>query len=204
VDADLAHVRELAKAPGRVAEMYLQGIGAWSLAAWDAKQGAFVRDNGYVVGHNALMPFLRHSLEHRMKVVMMAHELGHARSILMLQDAGLLGQKLVVQLNFSDGAAYGPMPNATGLRAYLDMFPSGREVQWFVQTPGAAHHTMNALALAMGGHPRIGIGDGAPEKRGPLSNPQLVERAVAQARAVGREVATPAEARAIMGMPALK
>ena len=200
VDADLAHVRELARAPGPVAEMYLQGIGAWSLAAWDAKQGAFVRDNGYVVGHNALMPFLRHSLEHGMKVVMMAHELGHVRSVLMLQEAGLLGDKLVVQLNFSDGAAYGPLPNASGLRAYLDMFPAGQPVTWFVQTPGAAHHSVNALALAMGGHPRLGIGDAAPERGGPYSNAQLVERMVAQARAVGREVATPAEARAIMGM----
>jgi len=60
--------------------------------------------------------------------------------------------------------------------------------------------SVNALALAMGGHPRLGIGDAALERGGPYSNAQLVERMVAQARAIGREVATPAEARAIMGM----
>ena len=192
VNADLAHVRELAIAPDGRADMYMQGIGAWSLAAWDPVAKNFGRDSTFVVSHTALTPFLEFARANTLKIVMMAHELGHVRSILMLRAAGLLPGPLVIQFNFSENQAYGPLPNETGLRAYLDMLPPGLKVHWFAQAPGAAHHRMNDLAIRMGGHPRIGIGDMAPEAGGPLSNAQLVERTVAQARAAGRDIATPA------------
>jgi 3-keto-5-aminohexanoate cleavage enzyme len=204
IDADLAHVRELAASPDRSTEMYLQGIGAWSTGSWDAAQQEFSRDSAYVVPHSALRPFLAFARDQRFKVVMMAHELGHMRSILMLREAGLLPGPLVLQLNFSENQAFGPTPDAAGIQAYLGMLPAGLAAQWFVQViGGAAHHRVNALALAMGGHPRIGIGDLAPEADGPLSNAKLVERIAAQARALGRSVATPAEARELIGIPAL-
>lgn len=60
-----------------------------------------------------------------------------------------------------------------------------------------------AHAIALGGHVRVGmednpyIRDGVPAK----SNAELVERVVRLARAVGREVATPSEARQLLGLP---
>lgn len=200
--ADLAHVLELARSPGRETEMYAQGVGAWSLAARDPKTGAIVRDNAYLVSHAALAKFLGEANAVGLKVVLMAHELGHVRSILMLREAGLLPGPLAVQFNFCESQCYGPRPDASGISAYLGMLPAGTDPVWFVQTlGGAAHHRINALAIAMGGHPRIGIGDGAPESK-PMTNAQLVERAVAQARALGREPTSPAEAREMLGLPA--
>jgi uncharacterized protein (DUF849 family) len=62
---------------------------------------------------------------------------------------------------------------------------------------------MNALAIAMGGHVRVGLQDSIymdAGKKHPATNPSLVERVVAVARAIGREPATPVEARAIIGL----
>jgi 3-keto-5-aminohexanoate cleavage enzyme len=61
-----------------------------------------------------------------------------------------------------------------------------------------------ALALSLGGHVRVGwednpyLPDGTPSR----SNAELVDTVVKLARLMGREPASPAEARAIIGLPA--
>jgi 3-keto-5-aminohexanoate cleavage enzyme len=59
------------------------------------------------------------------------------------------------------------------------------------------------LAIAMGGHVRVGWEDNPYLPDGTLTteNAQLVDVAVGMAREIGREVASPAEARAIVGVP---
>ncbi len=59
------------------------------------------------------------------------------------------------------------------------------------------------MGLIMGGHVRVGMEDNIYYQRGVLatSNAQFVERIVRIAREYGREVATPREARGILGLP---
>jgi 3-keto-5-aminohexanoate cleavage enzyme len=60
-------------------------------------------------------------------------------------------------------------------------------------------------AILMGGHSRVGLEDNIYYKRGELAaNEQLVERMVRLSRELGREVATPDEARAILNLPPRK
>ncbi|MEE8354427.1 MAG: 3-keto-5-aminohexanoate cleavage protein, partial [Candidatus Bathyarchaeia archaeon] len=61
---------------------------------------------------------------------------------------------------------------------------------------------MSMFALAMGGHIRVGMEDNIYYNRGELAkkNSQFVERIVRIAEEYGREVATPAEAREILGI----
>jgi 3-keto-5-aminohexanoate cleavage enzyme len=56
------------------------------------------------------------------------------------------------------------------------------------------------MALAMGGNIRVGMEDNVYYSHGVLavSNAELVERAVRIARELGREIAAPDEARAIL------
>jgi 3-keto-5-aminohexanoate cleavage enzyme len=64
--------------------------------------------------------------------------------------------------------------------------------------------TVNALAIASGGHVRVGLEDNLwldVEKTRPATNLALVERLVSIARAVERPIATPAEARELIGLP---
>jgi len=58
------------------------------------------------------------------------------------------------------------------------------------------------MAMAMGGHARVGLEDNIYYSKGVLaqSNAQLVERIVRIARECGREIATPSEARRILSL----
>lgn len=62
---------------------------------------------------------------------------------------------------------------------------------------------VNAMAVTMGGHVRVGLEDNLymdVGKTQPATNVALVERIVALSRAAGRQPATPDEARAIIGL----
>lgn len=58
-----------------------------------------------------------------------------------------------------------------------------------------------AATIAMGGHVRVGFEDNVYMSKGVLakSNGEMVERVVQMAKLLNREVATPAEAREILG-----
>jgi 3-keto-5-aminohexanoate cleavage enzyme len=59
------------------------------------------------------------------------------------------------------------------------------------------------LALAMGGHVRVGLEDSIYYRRGELaqSNAELVARIARVAAEVDRPLATPDDARSILGLP---
>ncbi len=67
---------------------------------------------------------------------------------------------------------------------------------------GAAQFPFLAMALAMGTHVRVGMEDGYWLEKGVLakSNGELVEKIVRMAKDIGRPVATPAQAREILGL----
>jgi 3-keto-5-aminohexanoate cleavage enzyme len=79
-------------------------------------------------------------------------------------------------------------------------------ITWAAAGIGRYQWSMNSMAIAMGGHVRVGLEDNlwmdAETKREPASNLRLIERVVALAHANGRSIATPAEARALLGLPA--
>jgi 3-keto-5-aminohexanoate cleavage enzyme len=77
-------------------------------------------------------------------------------------------------------------------------------VPWTAAGIGRAQLEMARLALAMGGHVRVGLEDNLYVAKGVLArgSSELVERAVAMAREAGREPATPAEARHVLGIRA--
>ena len=62
---------------------------------------------------------------------------------------------------------------------------------------------MAMMAMIMGGHIRVGMEDSIYLRRGVLAktNAELVERVVRIVREYGREIASPAEARAILKLP---
>lgn len=79
--------------------------------------------------------------------------------------------------------------------------PSG--TTWAAAGIGRFQFPMNVLAIAMGGHVRVGLEDNIwyDDARTHLAtNAALIERLVGVARACGREIATPAEARSMIGL----
>ena len=76
---------------------------------------------------------------------------------------------------------------------------------WAAAGIGRFQLPMNCLAIAMGGHVRVGLEDNLwmdDARMDPATNPRLVERLVAIARAMGREPASPAAVREVLRIPA--
>lgn len=75
------------------------------------------------------------------------------------------------------------------------------DATWTVAGVGPAQLLMGAHAILMGGHVRVGLEDNIYYRRGEkATNPQLVARMVRLAGELGREVATPDEARRILSL----
>jgi len=73
---------------------------------------------------------------------------------------------------------------------------------WTVAGIGRSELPLAVMAIILGGHVRVGFEDNVYYSKGRLatSNAELVERIVRIAREMGREVATPDEARKILGL----
>ena len=95
------------------------------------------------------------------------------------------------------GAAPG---HAQALMYLLSQLPPG--FSWSVAGIGAAQLPLSALGVALGGHVRVGFEDNIFLRRGEKasSNAQFVERVAAISRLLDRPVATPEQARSLLGL----
>ena len=94
----------------------------------------------------------------------------------------------------------GTMKNLIFMKETMDELCPGSTWSCF----GVGHSALTMLygAVALGGHIRVGMEDNVLYSKGVLaqSNAQFVERAVRVSREFDREVATPADAREILGL----
>jgi uncharacterized protein (DUF849 family) len=92
---------------------------------------------------------------------------------------------------------------ATPLNLALMMQALPQGATWAGAGIGRFQFPVNAMAVTMGGHVRVGLEDNLYMDAGktqPATNAALVERIVALGRAAGREPASPDEARAAIGL----
>lgn len=90
---------------------------------------------------------------------------------------------------------------ARNLVHMVDALPAG--TTWSATGISRFQFDVQALALAMGGHVRVGLEDNLwmdAGKTDPATNLRLIERVVRLAEAMGRPLATPAGARRIIGL----
>jgi 3-keto-5-aminohexanoate cleavage enzyme len=125
-------------------------------------------------------------------------DMGMVVTCLGMRNEGKLKDPLHVQ--FVLGTPWGAPATPKSLLHLHEHIPS--DATWSVIGIGKAQLPMSMMALTMGGHVRVGMEDNIYYQSGVLatSNAQLVERIVRIAREYGREIATPAEARTILGL----
>ncbi len=93
--------------------------------------------------------------------------------------------------------------SAHNLGLLIERLPQG--AFWAAAGVGRFQFMMNALGVVLGGHVRTGLEDNLCldyATRAPATNLQLVERVAGVARAMERRIATPEEARRLLGFPA--
>lgn len=111
---------------------------------------------------------------------------------------GLLSTPLHV--DFVLGIPGGMAGTPEALMYMRSQLPAG--ASWTVAGIGAAELPLATLAILLGGHVRVGFEDNIYYRKGELasSNAQLVERIARISRELERPLATPDEARAILGI----
>ncbi|MFH1034788.1 MAG: 3-keto-5-aminohexanoate cleavage protein [Pseudomonadota bacterium] len=127
------------------------------------------------------------------------YDLGMINNAKVLADLGHLEGPLYFQFVLG---ILGQIPaTADNLMHMVRSVPA--ESPWSVCAVGLHEFPMATMAIILGGHVRVGFEDniylspGVPAK----SNAELVEKIVRIARELGREIATPEEARRILHLP---
>jgi 3-keto-5-aminohexanoate cleavage enzyme len=126
------------------------------------------------------------------------YEVGHIDEALSLVKEGLLAPPLHFQ--FVLGVPGGIGAREEIIRFMASQIPAG--ATWGVAAVGRHQQPMTEAALRLGGHARVGLEDNIYLSKGVLSegSAPLVARAVAFAGSIGRAVANPDRARAILGL----
>ncbi|MFC1867581.1 3-keto-5-aminohexanoate cleavage protein [Thermodesulfobacteriota bacterium] len=143
-----------------------------------------------------------------MAEVMKAH---NVKPEIECYDVGMINNaKFLTELGYIEEPPYfqlvmgilGQIPaNVDNLIHMVRCIPEGSP--WSVCAVGMNEFPMTTMAMIMGGHIRVGFEDniylakGVPAK----SNAELVAKAVRIAKELGREIATPDEAREILHLP---
>lgn len=125
-------------------------------------------------------------------------EKGMINNAMKMVKKGLL--KMPLHFDFVMGVP-GAVPGDPRDLMYLaNSIPS--DCTWTVAGIGRAELTLGVMAIVMGGHVRVGFEDNVYYSKGVLaeSNAQLVARIARISKECGREVATPNEARSILGL----
>jgi 3-keto-5-aminohexanoate cleavage enzyme len=125
-------------------------------------------------------------------------DVGMIHNGLRLLKKGLIQEPL--HFDFVMGVPGGIPATPKNLLHLVESIPSN--ATWSVAGVGKAQLPMATMAILLGGHVRVGLEDNIYYTKGVLaeSNAQLVERVVRIAKELGREVASPKDAREILGL----
>jgi uncharacterized protein (DUF849 family) len=148
--------------------------------------------------------FCKTMIENNTKPEHEAYDVGHLYNMQYTVKSGL--SKLPLWLQFVTGILGGigsDLENIMYMKQTCDRLFGPENYKWSVIGAGyPAEFNMATLAIMMGGHARVGLEDNIYISKGVLakSNAELVEKLVRIARELGREIATPDEARKILGL----
>ena len=167
------------------------------MASFDAgsintEAGVFLNDSDFLDAATGA------ALEYGVKLELECFDTGMIVTALRYHEQGLIPAPLHFQFLF--GSKFGMPATARALSNAVDMLPG--DATWSVIGIGPAQLQMAMMAMPIGGHVRVGLEDNIYYRRGEpaTSNTQLVERVVRLAVELGRPVATPAEARRLLGL----
>lgn len=130
------------------------------------------------------------------------YDLSHLYMLRHFADRGLIRAPYFIQFVFGVLGGMGADPeNLTHMVRIADKLFGG-DYMFSVLAAGRHQMPMAAMAAAMGGHVRVGLEDSLMIARGQLarSNAEQVEKVRGLVEALGREVATPDKARALLGL----
>lgn len=198
----LANVRRLV-ADGVAPEIAPMDMGSTNVSVLD-EAGRYLPDSEERVYRNStatLHYFAERLREWRLKPYLQIWNLSFMREMERFHAMGWVEPPVFCEFVCTDNHCIGGHPGtAKGLQAFVDFLPEAVPVEWTVCNYGGSLLPLVAQAIAQGGHVSIGLGDWHYAELGAPTNAELVDRVARIARDCGRELATPAEAREILGI----
>jgi uncharacterized protein (DUF849 family) len=130
------------------------------------------------------------------------YDMSHLYMLAHFVDRGLAKPPLFIQFVFGVLGGMGADPdNLMHMTKTADKL-FGNDYQWSVLAAGRHQMNFATIAAALGGHVRVGLEDSVYIAKGKLakSNAEQVAKIRRIVEELGREVATPADAREILGL----
>ena len=157
-----------------------------------------MRENVFLNPPEFLEMLAKETLAKGIKPELEVFEVGMVQTCIRYMEKGLLRPPLHFQ--FVLGVLGGMPATGKSLLHLSEIIPEGST--WSVIGIGLGQLPMAVMAMAMGGHVRVGLEDNIYYSKGVLtkSNAELVERIVRMAKEFGREIATPSDARKILNL----
>lgn len=171
------------------------------MATLDCGTCNFGGDDIFINSENTIIEFAKKMLELDIKPEVEVFDKGMIDTALRLAKRGIIKEPMHFNLVLGvNGGIAATVRDAAYMAASI---PSN--ATFTVSGIGKSQFQMAATAIAMGGHVRVGFEDNVYISKGVLakSNAELVEKAVRIAMELGREIASPEEARKILGMRGL-
>ena len=140
--------------------------------------------------------------EHGTRFEHECYDVGHLYNLAHFVDRGLVKPPFFVQMIFGILGGIGPdMENLTFMKQKADKL-FGSDYRWSVLAAGRFQMPFATQAAMLGGSVRVGLEDSLHISRGKLasSNAEQVRKISTILTELGHEIATPAEARRLLGL----
>lgn len=179
-------------------EMASLNMGSVNFGIFSRKSRAFVLDAIQLNPWSQLLHYADTMHEHGVKPEIEIYEAGMVNNAKYLHEVGALEAPLHFQ--FVLGVLGGMQATVDNLVFLRNALPAGST--WSLCTVGLDIFWLGAVAIAAGGHVRVGLEDCVHISKGILADgsAQMVERIVRLAGEMDRAIATPEEARNILGL----
>jgi uncharacterized protein (DUF849 family) len=198
----LDHILDMAKDSACAPHFAPMDMGSVNVDRYNAQARRFETTSlVYKNSTETLTYFAENIRKAGLKPYLVSWNVGFTRYASAFLDMGLLDEPAYLCFCLTENTFLGGHPGTLkGLQAHLDFLPESRRVEWTVVNFGGNLFSLAAPIIAQGGHISIGLGDYTYHELGQPTNAELVRRVAEIARELGREIATPEEAKQILAM----
>ncbi|MFQ6549408.1 3-keto-5-aminohexanoate cleavage protein [Aestuariibius sp. 2305UL40-4] len=210
-DADamtrFAAVEEMMKSAETAPDFAPMDTGSVNVDWWNPETGAYdTTDLIYKNSTGTLMHFAERIDHYGLKPYLVSWNVSFTRQIEQFLKMGMLKDPAYICFCMTDEIIFAGHPGTVaGLDAHTAFLPKNFRCIWTVVNYKGDLFQLTEKIMREGGHISIGLGDYAyMDGARHLTNAEVIEKAVAQARSLGREPATVAETREILEMPDIR
>jgi len=198
-----ANTRRLAENRASRPDIVPLDMGSVNADLCDARTTGF-RSPGsvYVNGTDMLIEMSTRIRDAKIKPALVAWNVSFLRLIEAFTNMKLFDAPLFVSLVLTDRILIAGHPGTLqGLEAYLAFLPKNVSLAWAVTYIGGrlGDQMLDRIILA-GGHLQVGLGDYPYADHGCPTNAEVIAEITNRAKALGRAVASPEEAKRILGL----